>query len=359
MIVDRYYYHQLNKQEQAIYKAFYNGAMAHQDIIPIPVRGEFSQESFERIFMAMTRDNPLIYFLNQSACSTASDMFGHIAICPQYFFTKEKVKKYCGQIAICPQYFFTKEKVKEYNRKIEKVVNELAGQLHLLECNDYEKELRVHDWICQNIEYDYEGTDKDKISRVIASHNILGVFAYHKAQCEGIAKALKVLLNAVNVKCIVVTGDSVKSGQSVPHAWNIVNIGEEPYQLDVTWDIGAMGQSKHYIAHDYFNLTDELMNQDHKADSSLPECKSKKANYYVQRGCSFQMRHRLMTYIDRLIEKNERIYEFRAEGRLNKVAIEKEVADHIVQKLHEQGRSSVGIKTCSNRELGIYRIEIS
>ena len=30
------------------------------------------------------------------------------------------------------------------------------------------------------------------------------------------------------------TGDSVKSRQSVPHAWNIVNIGEEPYQLDVT-----------------------------------------------------------------------------------------------------------------------------
>ena len=66
MIVDRYYYHQLNKQEQAIYKAFYKGVMSHQEIIPIPVRGEFSQESFERIFMAMTRDNPLIYFLNQS-----------------------------------------------------------------------------------------------------------------------------------------------------------------------------------------------------------------------------------------------------------------------------------------------------
>ena len=189
MIVDRYYYHQLNKQEQAIYKAFYKGVMSHQEIIPIPVRGEFSQESFERIFMAMTRDNPLIYFLNQSACSTASDMFEHIAICPQYFFTKEKVK--------------------EYNRKIEKVVNELAGQLHLLECNDYEKELRVHNWICRNIEYDYEGADKDKVSRVIASHNILGVFAHHKAQCEGIAKAVKVLLNAVDVKCIVVTGDSI------------------------------------------------------------------------------------------------------------------------------------------------------
>ena len=92
MIVDRYYYHQLNKQEQAIYKVFYDGVMAHQDIIPIPVRGELHQESFERIFSAMTRDNPLIYFLNQSACSIASDIFGHMAICPQYFFTKKKSK---------------------------------------------------------------------------------------------------------------------------------------------------------------------------------------------------------------------------------------------------------------------------
>lgn len=338
MIVDRYYYHQLNKQEQAIYKAFYNGAMLHQEIIPIPVRGEFSQESFERIFMAMTRDNPLIYFLNQSACSTASDMFGRLAICPQYFFTKEKVK--------------------EYNRKIEKMVNELAGKLQLLESNDYEKELRVHDWICRNVAYDYEGADRNKVSRVIASHNILGVFAHHKAQCEGIAKAVKVLLNAVDVKCIVATGDSIKSGQCVPHAWNIVDIDGEPYQLDVTWDIGVTGQNKQSMVYDYFNLTDELMNQDHKADSSLPICRSKKANYYVQRGCSFQMRHRLMAYIDRLIEKNETIYEFRAEGRLNKSAIEKEVAAYIVQKLQAYGRNCVRVSTSANRELGIHRIEI-
>ena len=286
----------------------------------------------------MTRDNPLIYFLNQSACSIASDMFGHIAICPQYFFTKEKVK--------------------EYNRKIEKMVNELAGKLQLLECSDYEKELRVHDWICRNVTYDYEGSDKEKLSRVIASHNILGVFAHHKAQCEGIAKAVKVILNAVDVKCIVVTGDSTKSGQRVPHAWNIVNIDGEPYQLDVTWDISTIGQNKQFVVYDYFNLTDELMNQDHKSDSSLPICRSKKANYYVQRGCSFQMRHRLMAYIDRLIAKNEKIYEFRAEGRLNKFAIEKEVADYIVQKLQADGRSCGRVRTSSSRGLGIYRIEI-
>lgn len=253
MIVDRYYYHQLNKQEQAIYKAFYNGAMAHENLIPIPVYDEFKQEIFEHIFMAMTRDNPLIYFLNQSACSIASDTYGHFAICPQYFFTKEKVK--------------------EYNRKIEKVVNGLIRRLNLLECCEYEKELRIHDWICQNIEYDYEGTNKDKVSRVIASHNILGVFAYHRAQCEGIAKAVKVLLNAIDVKCIVVTGTAGKNGNMRPHAWNLVNIDEVSYQLDVTWDMGKSTGDK--ISYEYFNLSDECIVKNHSADCKLPECGSR------------------------------------------------------------------------------------
>ena len=134
MIVDRYYYHQLNRQEQAIYRSFYNGVMEYKKIIPISICGKFSKESFEHIFAAVTRDNPLIYYLNQSVCSIANDAYGHVAICPQYFFTREKIK--------------------EYNQKIEKVVNGLAEQLHLLGCTDYEKERRIHDWICQNIEYD-------------------------------------------------------------------------------------------------------------------------------------------------------------------------------------------------------------
>ena len=47
----------------------------------------------------------------------------------------------------------------------------------------------------------------------------------------------------------------------MPHAWNIVDIGGEPYQLDVTWDIGAVKARK--IIYDYFNLTDSLMNLEH------------------------------------------------------------------------------------------------
>lgn len=46
----------------------------------------------------------------------------------------------------------------------------------------------------------------DEPARVVLSHNIVGVFAKQKAKCEGIAKAVKVLLNAVDIKCIVAIG---------------------------------------------------------------------------------------------------------------------------------------------------------
>lgn len=67
------------------------------------------------------------------------------------------------------------------------------------------------------------------------------------------------------------------------HTCNLVEIEGEAYQLDVTWDIGAMRQNKDPIVYNYFNLTDALMNRDHKADSVLPKCRSRKANYYAQR----------------------------------------------------------------------------
>lgn len=72
----------------------YNGLMAHEDVIPIPIKGQLSKEVFNKIFRAMTRDNPLIYYVNQSACNWATDAFGHTAICPQYFYSRETVRKY-------------------------------------------------------------------------------------------------------------------------------------------------------------------------------------------------------------------------------------------------------------------------
>lgn len=332
MIVDRYYYAQLNKQEQAIYKAFYKGLMAHEDIIPIPIRGQLSKEVFNKIFLAMTRDNPLIYYVNQSACNWATDMFGHTAICPQYFYNKDTVKK--------------------YNRNIEKTVNNLAGQLRLTEGTNYDKELRVHDWFCKNVNYDFKGTDMDNPARVVLSHNIVGVFAKRKAQCEGIAKAVKVLLNAVDIKCIVATGDA--DGSREHHAWNVVDIDGNPYQVDVTWDIGA---SKGRVSYDYFNVTDEIIGKTHKLEDEVPECTSLKDNYFERNKLTFKSKSQLIAYITREITQGQTEFYFRLDGMFMKMR-RSELAG-IVTKLAAGGNGkAVRVQQVYNEKVGTYWIRI-
>lgn len=334
MIVDRYYYAQLNKQEQAIYKAFYNGLMAHEDVIPIPIKGQLSKDIFNKIFRAMTRDNPLIYYVNQSACNWATDALGHTAICPQYFYSKETVRK--------------------YNRNIEKSVNNLAGQLRLTEGTDYEKELRIHDWFCKNVKYDYKGTDMDDPARVVLSHNIVGVFAKQKAQCEGIAKAMKVLLNAVDIKCIVATGDACVNGNMEHHAWNVVDIDGSPYQVDVTWDIGA---SNGRVAYDYFNVTDEMIGKIHKQEDKLPDCISVKDNYFERNKLVFKSKGQLITYITREIEQGQTEFYFRTDGMFMKMR-RSEMAG-IVAKLATGGNGKVArVQEVPNENMGIYWMRI-
>ena len=338
MIVDRYYYNQLNKGEQAIYRAFYKGVMAHQDVIPIPIRGSLSEDKFNRIFMAMTRDNPLIYFLNQTACSFAQDMFGHTAICPQYFFSKDVIK--------------------QYNRKIEDAVNSLAVSLKLTEGSEYEKERKVHDWMCNFVSYDENGGDAKDIARVIAAHNIIGVFAHHSAQCEGIAKAFKVLLNAVDVRCIVATGDATENGVPGPHAWNIVNIDNTPYQVDVTWDIGAIGKSKDRMAYGYFNITDEMMGIDHVPDDNLPKCDSLELNYFTKNKCYFKTKIQLMAYVTMKLKRGETDLYFRVNPKMNLNGIINDISNLAAKELAEQGQRGIRVQQSVNEGLGICWVRI-
>ena len=338
MIVDRYYYSQLNKAEQIIYKVVYEGIMEHKDIIPIPVKGKFSQETFMKIFKAITKDNPLIYYLNQSICNMAQDSFGHSAICPQYFFDKDKVKV--------------------YNKKIEKTVNELIFQIKLTEGSDYEKAKKIHDWLCQNVVYDKKGADLDDSSRVILAHNIIGVFAYRRAQCEGIAKVVKVLLNAVDVKCIVVTGTTFDKKETEAHAWNIVKLEDVAYHMDVTWDIGKMSESKNWICYDYFNVSDKMIQIEHEMSEKLPSCRSLKLNYFTTNQLVFKSKYQLLSYLKKHLELDERTFYFRMEGKSELTELIKEICVFLQRYMMQDGKKKIKIKHNINENMRTCRINV-
>ena len=332
MIVDRYYYNQLNKQEQEIYKVFYKGLQEYKELIPIKGVKSVTQETVYRIFAAISDDNPLIYYLNQSVISLAEDSYGNIAIWPKYFFTKEKI----GQ----------------YNKKIQDTVNKLAVKLKLTEGSELEREKKVHDYLCNNVVYDYDGANMNDPAQVILSHNIIGVFAHHRAQCEGIAKAVKVLLNAVDVRCIIVSGKATTDdGLIVEHAWNMVNIDGIPSHLDVTWDIGA--SKKDAISYDYYNVTDTQIKRNHRILGKMPACVSEKNNYFRMRDLVFKSRRAIKAYIEKGLKAGERMFYFRVDGSLKPQEIINDMAEfggRIIQKQGCRGYCSqimnVKMKTC-------------
>jgi len=87
--------------------------------------------------------------------------------------------------------------------------------------------------------------------------------------CEGYAEAARLLFDAVGIESVFVSGTV---DDNIPHAWNIVNIGGNWYQLDITWDDPITSSGNDVRTYDYFNITDTEMAQDHVWSGNYPLC---------------------------------------------------------------------------------------
>ena len=335
MIVDRYYYSRLPENEKRVYKEIYQGCMEHKDLIIISATEEEIGKSCQRIMDALMDDNPLLYFVNQSRLDFARDDNGNVAAIPQYFFSEENVKK--------------------YNQKIQDAANKLIMDLKLTEGSELEKVRKVHDYMCENVKYDHDGADLKDVSRVITSHNIIGVFAHQKARCEGIAKATKVLLNAVGVKCIFVTGKVRETKEKISeHGWNIVNIDGAPYNLDITFDIGT--GSNEYISYDYFNITDSQIRKDHVVSIGLPKCTAHQASYFDSNDIVFSSKTKLKEYIADCIKSGERMLYFKLGGKLKASEIWEEMMNYGYRILCDIGCGDMKGERVVNNDINTCRI---
>lgn len=94
--------------------------------------------------------------------------------------------------------------------------------------SDMEKAIALHDHIILNCEYDYQNyLDRTLPREVYTSY---GVLVNCKAVCQGYALAYKLLLNRAGIECYMVTSDGMN------HAWNLVRLDGQYYQVDTTWD---------------------------------------------------------------------------------------------------------------------------
>lgn len=130
---------------------------------------------------------------------------------------------------------------------------------------DQEKVLMVAEYIVRNTEY--------RIDHVF-NQNAASSLCYGIAQCSGYSKAVKYLLDYLDVPCIYVTGDADDGrGGSGPHAWNIVQLEGKYYHLDVTFMDGANPDERGKLRQIYLFYDDANIAKDHRWDrGKYPSC---------------------------------------------------------------------------------------
>ena len=112
--------------------------------------------------------------------------------------------------------------------------------------------------------------------------------------CEGIAKSVKLLCDALGVWCVIaICGNNPEKGIKYRHTWNIVRIGGQYYHLDATFD-NTLGkhqgnaEAPGEIRYDYFNLGDKAVFRDHEPlIAPAPGCPDNDHFYYKEKKLSF------------------------------------------------------------------------
>ncbi|WP_333886743.1 transglutaminase domain-containing protein [Clostridium sp.] len=176
------------------------------------------------------------------------------------------------KVTIGFKYTDTKENLIEKENDVQKKVSEIIGNLITSDMEDYEKELVLHDYVVNNTKYDeraYTGNmPKD-------SYTAYGVLINGIGVCQGYADAMDRLLRAAGIESSMVIGDANNGTEWIGHAWNIVKIQGQYYQLDSTWDDPVTNDGLNRLSHSYFNITDDEIAKNHRWNKDdYPECTS-------------------------------------------------------------------------------------
>ena len=250
--MEPYYYTKLNKQHQAVYHAMQQCLISLADEWQMP---RVSGEALYNIFFQLRLDHPEIFWATGF---------------------KYRYYENSGNLIFLPEYLFEKAKIREHQKAMASRVEKLVRPAKSM--SELEKEKYVHDFICQNVRY-------DKLKKSY-SHEIIGPLGQGVGVCEGIAKSVKVLLDALGVwNVIAICGNNPEKGIKYRHTWNIVKIGGTYYHLDATFD-NSLGDEE--IRYDYFNLDDKNIFRDHEPlIAPVPSCTDGGHFYYKEKKLSF------------------------------------------------------------------------
>ena len=125
-----------------------------------------------------------------------------------------------------PTYYYT---TAEQEQQVGDQIDAILQSLDLDGKSEYEQFIAIYDYITENVFYDYENLEDDSYSLKYSAYAAL---INHTSVCQGYANLLYRMLLTVGIDCRIIVG----KGNGGDHAWNIVEIDKNWYNVDATWD---------------------------------------------------------------------------------------------------------------------------
>ena len=233
----RIFYNALNDEEKEIYEMFHDLVIHKNDenykrvlTLPLSTYNENGASYYWNIYYAMYYDHPEYFFL-----LTGSE--------PRIASSKEKTDK-----TVTITYYLKKapEGEDKMIAEFEEAADNFLKEIDMSAAQN-EIELAIHDKLIDLVSYDYELNSMGVDEKAGA----LGSTAYgalvrgddgtkNHAICGGYALAFEYLCQRAGIPCGYITGianpDAGDPDSAGFHAWNIVYIDDNRYEVDTTWD---------------------------------------------------------------------------------------------------------------------------
>lgn len=141
--------------------------------------------------------------------------------------------------------------------------------------SDYDKAMAIHDWVADNIYYNYDGYYSGDYGATSAE----GTLKSKTSVCAGYAELTKALFTASNIPCVTVSGfalgistngewtkDNIDNTSN--HAWNEAYIDGRWVIIDTTWSSNNKYENAEYnykkYNHNFFDVSLEHFSNTHK-----------------------------------------------------------------------------------------------
>lgn len=270
--VDKYFYNQLDNYEKYIYNALIESKedlksgtatinLGDKLTDLINQSSEALSKSYQSAIEAYFYDNPDVFYLDPNKMYLTLNT-------KSYSSGKKEYNVYinCGNE---PNYFIdefsSKEEVDNAIAQLEQVRNYLVGHKTGDTYNDIK---RIHDYLINSISYD-ETLSSPNI------YNAYGALINRYCVCEGYSRALKYILDSMEIPCVIVVGTGISpTGQQEKHAWNYVQCNGNWYAVDTTWDDPVVRGGARVTEADkvkYFMKGANEFNQTHTASTQFTE----------------------------------------------------------------------------------------